>query len=61
MEEIGEGEISEVMLLFRYRQRFLREWLFYEVSPRVTFPEEEDWDPELAVLFKIDMNIGFLQ
>ncbi len=61
MEEVGEGEISEVMLLFRYRQRFLREWLFYEVSPRVTFPEEEDWDPELAVLFKVDMNIGFLQ
>ena len=61
MDEVGEGEISEVMLLFRYRQRFLREWLFYEVSPRVTFPEDEDWEPELAVLFKVDMNIGFLQ
>ena len=61
MEAVEEGEVSEVMLLFRYRQRFLREWLFYEVSPRVTFPEDEDWDPELAVLFKVDMNIGFLQ
>ncbi len=32
-----------------------------EVSPWVTFPEEADWVPKLAVLFKIDMNIGFLQ
>lgn len=61
MDSIETGEISEVMLLFRYRERFLREWLFYEVSPRVTFPRKDDWDPEMAVLFKVDINFGFLK
>ncbi len=59
MEEIDQGEISEVMLLFRYRQRFLREWLFWEVSPRVTFDDDQDWDSEYAVLVKVDITFGY--
>lgn len=41
-DDVGNEDLSEIKLQLRYRQRYLRDWLFFEVSPYVQFEEEED-------------------
>jgi len=54
-----QEELTDLWLLVRYRQQFLRDWLFYEISPRVNFPRDEDWEPNWGLLFRIEINLGF--
>ena len=39
-DDVGNEDLSEIKLQLRYRQRYLRDWLFFEVSPYVQFEEE---------------------
>ncbi len=39
--------------------RYLRDWLFFEVSPYVQFEEEEDWNTVLGFFGKIEIIFGF--
>ncbi|MDD3618202.1 MAG: hypothetical protein RBR09_11535 [Desulfobulbaceae bacterium] len=54
-----QGELTDLWLLLRYRQQFLRRWLFYEISPRVNFPRDDDWNPNYGLLFRIELIFGF--
>ena len=58
-DDVGNEDLSEVKLQVRYRQRYLRDWLFFEVSPYVKFEEEEDWNTVLGFFGKIEIIFGF--
>lgn len=42
----------------RYRQRFLREWLYYEVEPRLTQTRERDWDTLPTIALRLEVHFG---
>jgi hypothetical protein len=46
------------VLSVRYRQRILRDWLFYEVIPQISFPDERDRDATPAILLRLEMFFG---
>lgn len=51
-------KLSDLQFIVRYRQRFYRDWLVLEVSPRVTFPEEYDYEINPGVIFKLEASFG---
>ncbi len=53
-------ELSDLTLRLRYRQKFLREWLIFEIAPQVNFPEEYDNDPKFGINFTIEAKFGNL-
>lgn len=56
---VQQDELTDLWLLVRYRQKFLRDWLFFEISPRVNFPKDKDREPNVGLLLRIEMNFGF--
>ena len=58
-DDVGNEDLSEIKLQLRYRQRYLRDWLFFEVSPYVQFEEEEDWNTVLGFFGKVEIIFGF--
>ncbi|MEO6699220.1 MAG: hypothetical protein ABIR53_06155 [Paraperlucidibaca sp.] len=42
----------------RYRQQFLREWLFYEIEPRLTQTRERDWDTLPSLTLRLEVHFG---
>ncbi|MHB8810969.1 MAG: hypothetical protein ACYC9M_13310 [Desulfobulbaceae bacterium] len=56
---VQRDELTDLWLLVRYRQKFLRDWLFFEISPRVNFPKDNDREANFGLLFRIEMNFGF--
>jgi hypothetical protein len=53
-----EGQFDEFLFRITYRQRIWRKWLFFEISPQVSFPEGEDWDFTPGITFRIETFIG---
>jgi hypothetical protein len=51
-------QLDNVVLSVRYRQRILRDWLFYEVIPQISFPDERDRDATPAILLRLEMFFG---
>lgn len=51
-------KMDELQLIVRYRQRFYRDWLMLEISPRVTFPEDHDYEINPGVIFKLEASFG---
>jgi hypothetical protein len=43
----------------RYRQRFMRDWLFYEVEPRVAQQRELDWKNEASITLRLEVQFGY--
>lgn len=58
-EGVSEGwqERSRSVWL-RYRQQFLREWLVYEVEPRLTQTRERDWDTLPSLVLRLEVQFG---
>ncbi len=56
-----EHELETVALAIRYRQSFLRDWLFFEVAPQTRFPRERDFDFTPGVLFRLEAVFGRYQ
>jgi hypothetical protein len=52
------NELTEELLVFRYRQRFLRNWLFLEIAPQYRFPRERSFEATPGITFKIEMVFG---
>ena len=50
--------LTEELLVFRYRQRFWREWLFLEVSPQARFPRDRNFEYTPGILFRLEMVFG---
>lgn len=53
-------ELTDLTLRMRYRQQFLREWLVYEIAPRIHFPEEYDRDLQYGIMFSLEAKFGNL-
>lgn len=53
------NRLEEIALSVRYRQRILRDWLFYEIIPQVSFPREErDFEATPGILLRLEMLFG---
>lgn len=50
--------VDEYGLSLRYRKQFYRDWLYYEIEPRATFPDDRDFrfTPSVAVI--VEMIFG---
>ncbi len=53
-----ENRLEETVLQMRYRQRIWRNWIFYEVSPRVSFPRDGGFSPVAGIALRIEAVIG---
>ncbi len=53
--------LIEELFVFRYRQRFWRDWLFLEVAPQARFPRDRGFEYTPGILFRIDMVFGDIQ
>ncbi|HYA87372.1 MAG TPA: hypothetical protein VEI57_09960 [Nitrospirota bacterium] len=51
-------ELSEIDFRIRYRHSFWREWLFFEVSPQLRFPQSSNFDNIPGILFRLEMFFG---
>ncbi len=52
-------KVTDTQVLVKYRQRFYRDWLVLEVSPKITFPEDHDRDPNPGIVFKLEATLGY--
>ena len=51
-------KMTNIEFILRYRQRFYRDWLMLEVSPRVSFPEDYDREINPGLIFKLEASFG---
>jgi hypothetical protein len=51
-------ELSEILLIVRYRQNLWRDWFFFEVAPQLRFPRSGNFDGIPGVLFRFEMFFG---
>ena len=52
------NELIEELLVFRYRQRFIRDWLFLEIAPQYRFPRDMSFHGTPGILFRLEMVFG---
>jgi hypothetical protein len=52
------NQLENVLLSVRYRQRILRDWLFYEIIPQISFPEDRDYEATPGILVRLEMLFG---
>ena len=50
--------LESSVLKLRYRQRVYRRWLWFEVAPQVTFPEDEDYNWKPGITLKLEAYFG---
>ncbi len=53
-----EWQTESRSLWLRYRQRIWRDWLFYEVEPRLTQTRARDWDTLPAIALRLEVHFG---
>ncbi len=51
--------VTDAQFIVRHRQRFYRDWLVLEISPSITFPEENDYEINPGIMFKFEATIGY--
>ena len=55
----SDDYVEGSVLQLRYRRRTRWEWLFWEVSPGVTFRREHDYDAKGVFLFRLESIFGY--
>ena len=53
-----DNHLDEIVLKFGYRQRIWRKWLFFEIVPQASFPEERDFEFVPGIMFRVEANFG---
>lgn len=53
-----QQRLASTTLLVRYRQNFLRKWLFYEMNPQVAMRNDESFKPKLGIELRIEVLFG---
>jgi hypothetical protein len=53
--------LVEELFVFRYRQRFWRDWLFLEIDPQFRYPRDRSFVFTPGILFRIEMVFGDIQ
>lgn len=52
-------QLADLILRLRYRQQGHREWLLYEISPWVNFPEDNDYNAQFGLRFTLEAKFGY--
>lgn len=52
-------KLTDLQFVVKYRQRFFRDWLMLEIAPRITFPEDHDYEFNPGIVFKLEASIGY--
>lgn len=47
--------LTEVQLIFRYRQEVWRRWLFLEIAPQYRFPRDRSFEATPGIMIKLEM------
>ena len=50
--------LDEIILKFGYRQRIWRKWLYFEIVPQASFPDDRDFEFVPGILFRVETNFG---
>jgi hypothetical protein len=50
--------LQTVVIDTRYRQRFWRDWMYFDITPQVRFPRDRRFNPVPGILFAIEMQFG---
>ena len=50
--------VTRYLLSIRLRQQIHRDWLFFEINPKVVYPEEEDFHTRHSLTFKLEVVFG---
>lgn len=51
--------VEEINFRVKYRQQFLRDWLFFEMAPQIAFPADRDFKATPGFLFRVEIYFGF--
>ncbi len=51
--------MSDFQIRVRYRKRFYQEWLFFEIAPQITFPEEHDREINPGITLRLVADFGY--
>jgi hypothetical protein len=51
-------KVIDTQLIVRLRQRFYRDWLTLEVAPKVTFPEDRDYESNWGISVLFEASFG---
>lgn len=51
--------MTDAKLTVKYRQRFYRDWLVFEISPRINFPEDNDYEANPGLMFTFEATFGY--
>ncbi len=54
-----EHIMTDLHLRIKYRQRFYRDWLILEIAPQVTFPEDNNHDPNPGIVIQFEADFGY--
>ena len=58
METEPSYQLSDVQVILKYRQRFYRDWLMLEISPKLSFPEDHDREVNPGLFFTLEASFG---
>ena len=50
--------LQEVVVATRYRQRFWRDWMYFDITPQVRFPRERRFNAVPGIMFGLEMQFG---
>jgi len=51
-------EVTAYALLMRYRYRLHKDWVFFEITPQLTFPKIDDFKANAFLLLRLEMLLG---
>ena len=52
-------QMTDMIFRLRYRLRFYRDWLVFEVAPQVSFPREYDREINPGIIFRLEAEFGY--
>ena len=50
--------LQTVVAATRYRQRFWRDWMYFDIAPQVRFPRDRRFNPVPGILFGLEVQFG---
>jgi hypothetical protein len=53
-----DWETTEYFGQLRYRRQFYKTWAFVELIPRISWADDNDFDEELSLLVRLELNFG---
>jgi hypothetical protein len=52
--------MTEMPFRVRYRQRFYRDWLIFEVAPQIGFLYDHNREPNPGIVLRLEVDFGYM-